>query len=131
MPRYYFNLDVGYASVTDPDGTYLADETAARAHARAVAREIMAHNEAKTRSWVLEVCDSDGHMLFEVPFVTEDASIRHFHPMTRHVIEEACKKRRASARVIRASRAAAFRSRATVARARGVPWLVVAGDRNG
>jgi hypothetical protein len=131
MPRYYFNLDAGFASVTDPDGTDLADGTAACDHARAVAREIMAHNEAKTRSWALEVCDCDGQLLFEVPFVTADPSLRNFHPVTRRLIEEACEKRRASARAIRASRAMVSRSRVTVARARRLPWLVVAGDRNG
>jgi hypothetical protein len=131
MPRYYFNLDAGYTSVADPDGTDLADGTAARAHARAVACEIMAHNENKTRSWALEVYDCDGEKLFEVPFVTTDPTIRHFHPTTRRVIEEACEKRRAFARAVRASRATISRSRVTVARAKRMPWLVVAGDPNG
>jgi hypothetical protein len=129
MPLFYFNLDGGYERVADPDGTELADECAARAHAAEVAQEIMAHTEAKTRSWLLEVCDRDGLPLFELPFEKVDPTIRDFDPRLRRLIEDAAMTCRTSGRAIRDARATVRRARAAVARSNRAPWPVIEGGR--
>jgi len=96
--------------VTDGDGTELPDATAARAHAHQVVLELMAHVEASTRHWLLDVHEEGRARLFSVPFVLCDRTIDHLEPRTRRLIEEACAKRRALATAI-------FDARANVRRA--------------
>jgi hypothetical protein len=125
MPLYYFNLDDGFKGIADPEGTDLAGESAARAHAVAVAQEIMAHAEAKTRHWLIDVCDRNRQLLFEVLFVTVDPTISHIRPEARRLIEESCAARRSLGRAARDAHATVCRARATIARSRGLPWLFV------
>jgi hypothetical protein len=125
MPLYYFNLDDGYQGIVDPEGTDLADESAARAHAVTVAQEIMAHAEAKTRHWLINVCDRDKERLFEVLFVTVDPTISHIRPEARRHIEESCVARRSLGRAAREAHATACRARAAIARSQGLPWLAL------
>jgi hypothetical protein len=125
MPLYYFDLQDGLAGAADGDGTEFADAAAAHAHAHQVVIELMTHVEAKTRHWLLDVHDEGGTHLFSVPFVHCDRTIDHLEPRTRRLIEEACAKRRALATAIFDARANIRRARALVARARGLPHLVV------
>jgi Domain of unknown function (DUF6894) len=72
---YYFNVR-DTDTLADVDGTELADEAAARAHARAVANELMVGSEGMLdRKWSdlsMAVHDDDGVELFSFPF--RDAS---------------------------------------------------------
>jgi hypothetical protein len=124
MPLYYFNLQDGAAGIADPDGTDLVDPAAAMVHAHEVVLELMAHVEARTRHWLLDICDDSGMHLFEVPFVGIDRTIDHLEPQTRHLIEEACVKRRELASAIFDARANIRRARILVARSRRTPHLV-------
>jgi hypothetical protein len=124
MPLFYFDLQDGSAGVTDGDGTELPDATAARAHAHQVVLELMAHVEARTRHWLLDVHEEGRARLFSVPFVLCDRTIDHLEPRTRRLIEEACAKRRALATAIFDARANVRRACALVARSRGLPHLV-------
>jgi hypothetical protein len=123
MPLYYFNLLDGSGGISDPDGTDLADRTAAEGHARAVVLELMAHVEVSTRHWLLEVCDESGRKLFQVPFVKIDQSIDHLKQRTRGLIEEVSQRRRALASAIFSARATIQQTRALVARSRRLPRI--------
>lgn len=67
MPMYYFHLRNG-ETITDVDGTDLADEAAARAHAAGVARELMFRRESMLQrdwaKWTMSVRDEAGRELF-------------------------------------------------------------------
>jgi hypothetical protein len=110
MPLYYSNLHDGSGGISDPEGTDLADRTAVEGHARAVVLEVMAHVEASTRHWLLEVCDESGRKLFQVPFAKIDRSIDHLEPRTRGLIEEVSQRRRVLASAIFNARARPGRS---------------------
>ena len=67
MPMYYFDLCDGQ-TLSDDDGTSLANTAAARSHAFGVVRELMfrsdgmlGHNWAR---WTMSVRDSGGSELF-------------------------------------------------------------------
>jgi hypothetical protein len=72
MPLFYFVLKTGRESIPDPEGQELADETAARLHGVAIARQLMQHREADSRTWRIQVCDDYLHPLFEVFFAEVD-----------------------------------------------------------
>lgn len=57
MPLYYFVLKAGRHTYPDSEGQEFADENAARAHAQAVARELMRNRESRTAHWRIQVCD--------------------------------------------------------------------------
>jgi hypothetical protein len=76
MPRYYFNLKQGLKLIRDPEGTELPDEASARAHAVAVARELMHNNTKRSLTWRLDVCGAGQVPLFQLLF----ASIESFRP---------------------------------------------------
>jgi len=75
MQLYYFILKAGLQIVPDTDGQEMADEVAARQHAITVARQLMQHREADTRSWRIQVCDDYLRPLFDVQFVEADEAI--------------------------------------------------------
>ncbi len=70
MQLYYFNLKDRDGIIHDPDGTELANETEARAHATEVARELMQSRERTTGTWRLQVCDAARQPCFELLFAT-------------------------------------------------------------
>jgi hypothetical protein len=72
---YFFHLRTPAGVVYDPEGTALADETAARSHAKTVARELMANREGATRCWRLDVWDDEGQPRFELIFASVDETI--------------------------------------------------------
>jgi len=71
MPLYYFHVRNG-DTLADVDGTELSDETAARAHAKTVANELMFRRDGMLdRKWSdlsMTVHDEDGVELFSFPF---------------------------------------------------------------
>lgn len=75
MPRYFFNLRYrpgpdGLAA--DHEGDELADVNAAREHALAQARDMIARTRTDVvRDWMVcsfEIVDEDGHPVLTVPF---------------------------------------------------------------
>lgn len=82
MPRYFFHLRHGTGPdglAVDPEGDELAGPEEARAHALAVARDLIARGRLHAvRDWfscTFEVADEDGHPVATVPFsetVTEE-----------------------------------------------------------
>ena len=87
MAMFYFVLKFGRQSVPDREGVELPDEAAARAHAVAVARELMRNREVDTRLWRLQVCDDYLQPKFEVLFAEFDQTISHLPPDLRSSIE--------------------------------------------
>ena len=57
MALFYFVLKVGWQSFPDTTGEEFDDIADARAHAHAVARELMRNRETRTAHWRVEVCD--------------------------------------------------------------------------
>ena len=83
MPTYYFHLNTGSRGRTsDPDGCDLADDAAAREHAREVARELMRNNKRRM-TWWFDVCGSEGALRFELLFATVDEVGHGLPPKTR------------------------------------------------
>jgi len=70
MPIFFFDLNTAEATIRNPDGMDLRDESSAREHARTVACELMRHREALTRSWRLDVRDGAGRQCFDLLFPT-------------------------------------------------------------
>ena len=71
MSMYYFHVR-DRRTLTDVDGTDLADESAARAHARSVVRELMFQREGMLdhgwSDWTMSVHDADDIELFSFAF---------------------------------------------------------------
>ena len=69
MPMYYFHLE-DQDTVTDVDGTELADLASARAHAAAVARELTVNSTGMLGHtwdrWNMSVRDDQGVYLFSL-----------------------------------------------------------------
>jgi hypothetical protein len=124
MPRYYFNVRDGDAGLSDPDGTELPNAGVAAAHAQAVARELMQHDERAKRHWRLDVCDADGHLLFELPFAQVDRSLDHLDLSTRRLFEQISETKRAFGETMFDARITLLRARALLDRLEGRPHIV-------
>ncbi len=74
MSIYLFNLKTESEEIPDPHGTELPDEASAREHARLVALELMKHRETLTRSWRIDVRDSENRQCFELLFADVENS---------------------------------------------------------
>ena len=88
MPRYFFILRTVEGVIRDRDGTDLPDDLSVQEHARTVARELMRHREALTRSWRLEVRDRTGRQCFDLLFATIDDSADDFGPGPCRTVRE-------------------------------------------
>jgi len=75
---YYFVLKAGRQIIPDQEGRELPDEVAARAHAVAVAQQLMQHREMQTRNWRIQVCDDYLKPLFEVYFAEVGETLKGF-----------------------------------------------------
>jgi hypothetical protein len=91
MQLYYFILKNGHHAIPDRRGEEFADEGAARAHAVAVARELMRNGSLRARTWRLEVCDEYLQPRFELLFASIDDSLSHLPLACRNSIEHACR----------------------------------------
>ena len=123
MPKYYFNLAAREDIVFDREGVDCPDELAAREHADAVARELMAHRELRTRAWRLDVRDTNGLPCFDLLFATIDETLGHLTPQLRSSIEGYCASAASFAEAIRSIRMTLIEVRATLARAEGALHL--------
>ena len=92
MPLYFFHLRSD-RRIADTSGTELPDESAARAHACRVARELMRGRELSTRTWRLDVFDRDGDFCFDLLFASVDDSIAHWAPDIRSHLETFCRSK--------------------------------------
>ena len=70
MALYYFNLKDRNGILVDPEGTELAGEDEACAHAAQVATELMQNRGPETRTWRLQVCDAARRPCCELLFAT-------------------------------------------------------------
>jgi hypothetical protein len=129
MSLYYFNLKQRDGTVPDGDGTDLADDTAARAHACAVAGELMRHREAQRRAWRLQICDAERRLLFELLFADVDASLDHLSPDLKASVREFYVKTGGMNDTINDVRATLHQLKGTLARADGLPWLAAIDGR--
>jgi len=129
MPRYFFALHNNDGSIEDVDGVDLPDDRAATAYGCGVARELMRHNEAKSRPFCIVIRDETGAVRFKVPFSSVDQSINHLSPEARALVERACERRRDLAEVVQATRRTARQARALIARSRGRPYLLTLNGR--
>jgi hypothetical protein len=78
MPLYYFVLKAGRHTYPDSEGHEFDDDTAARFHAHAVARELMRNRETRTAHWRVEVCDDYLQPRFEYLFADVDNTLERF-----------------------------------------------------
>jgi hypothetical protein len=78
MPLYYFVLKVGRHTYPESEGQEFDDDTAARFHAHAVARELMRNRETRTAHWRVEVCDDYLQPRFEYLFADVDNTLERF-----------------------------------------------------
>ena|SRR5689334_4859812 len=77
MALYHLVLKTKDEIVADPDGTEWPSDAAAHAEAEFVAQDLMRHQEMKTRSWRVQVCDEDLRFCSEVLFAAVDQKISH------------------------------------------------------
>jgi hypothetical protein len=91
MPLYYFVLKHDFETAADREGMELADHQMARDHAIAVARELMQHQEVRTRSWRLQVCDEDLYVRSEILFASVDNTLSKYPPEYRNTIQGLCR----------------------------------------
>jgi len=124
MDLYKFNLRCNGERIFDTDGTELPDDARAFAHGLRAMSEIMRHNERVTRHWLLEVCNKDGTVLFEFPFVEYDQTLNYLSPELRRKVERLSRLRRELAETIATARRTLLQSRAIQARGQGKPYLV-------
>jgi len=78
MPLFYFILKAGRHTFPDTEGEEFHDEAGARAHAHAVARELMRNREARTSHWRVEVCDDYLRPRYECLFADVDEKLEAF-----------------------------------------------------
>ncbi|MET0675944.1 MAG: hypothetical protein ABW175_09115 [Bradyrhizobium sp.] len=78
MPLYYFILKAGRHSYPDSEGQEFVDDAAAKAHAQAVARELMRNRETKTAHWHIQVCDDYLQPRYQILFADVDNTLESF-----------------------------------------------------
>ena len=78
MALFYFLLKDGRKTFPDAEGQEFADQEGARAHARAVACELMRNREAATAHWRIQVCDDYLQPLHDCFFADVDQTLENF-----------------------------------------------------
>jgi uncharacterized protein DUF6894 len=117
VTTFYFLLKCGRQTIADTEGVELPDDTAARAHAVAVGRELMRNREVDTRLWRLQVCDDYLEPKFEVLFAEIDRTISRLPSDLRGSIESVCRTAGALSDAILDVRSTLAEVRSTLARA--------------
>jgi len=120
MTRYYFNLWTSRQLLLDRDGTVLPDETAAKAHARVVACDLMRNRAPNTRSWRLDVRDGGGGPCFSLLFASVDETVP---PELRAAFIDGSTKAATLRDAIHDVRLSLLQMKATMARADRLPYL--------
>lgn len=78
MQLYYFVLKAGRHIYPDSEGQEFPDDSAAKAHAFTVARELMRNRERITGHWSIEVCDDYLQPRYEYLFADIDDTLQSF-----------------------------------------------------
>jgi hypothetical protein len=91
MPLYYFVLKAGRHSYPDSEGQEFDNDTAARSHAHAVARELMRNRETRTAHWRVQVCDDYLQPRFEYLFADVDNTLERFDDEFRVSVKAAAR----------------------------------------
>ena len=123
MPTYWFNLKTMDGTIIDPEGTDLLNDASAHAYAKAVARELMAHQEQQTRSWRLEVRGSGPLPKFDLLFASVDETLSHLTPELRSSVEGLCASSASVAEGIREIKLTILTVKATMARSKRALYL--------
>ena len=101
MPLYYFVLKTGRRSYPDSEGQEFPDDTAAQAHAHAVAHELMRNREIKTGHWRIEVCDDYLQPCYECLFADLDHTLERFDSDLRGALTRVARTRAAMGDALR------------------------------
>lgn len=124
MPRFHFHLRACGALHRDLAGTDCLDLTQARAHAVAVAQELMDRSEQGYRHWSMRVEDANGEPVFDL-FLADVAARRELLPVDMHeLIALTCRRHAELIDVLCAVRATIAESRMLRARSTRKPQLV-------
>jgi hypothetical protein len=123
MQLYYFDLRDANGLLRDPDGTDLPDEASAREHARVVAGELMRNREAATRSWRLEVCDSERQPCFHLMLVEVDPLLAELRPDLQNSIIKGWARAASLRDTIEDLRLTLLQTQGMLARAKGAPYI--------
>jgi hypothetical protein len=123
MPRFHFHLRCDATIHRDPDGTDCADVAAARAHALAVAEELMRNYERNARLWSMRVEDEAGKASFDLFFADVDTSLASHPPEVRALMNDICRRHGALIDALCTMRATLNEARMAIAGARGKPHL--------
>jgi len=124
MPTYFYHLHTPSHVIRDLVGSDLPDEDSARGHARSVAQELMRHREVQTRSWQLDVRDSEGRGVFTLLLATLDETLGHYSPELRSAVEDVSAKSASLSDTIRTVRRTLLEVKGTMARADRLPYIV-------
>jgi len=123
MALYHFNLRDGRGGVADLEGTDLPNLGAAKAHATLVARELLYHNELRSRAWQLDVYDEDGELGFVLPFASVDPTLDHLGGPLRGLVERLSESKRTITETMFGLESMRYCARAANARRTGRPYL--------
>jgi hypothetical protein len=91
MPLFYFNVKTGSPARPDTEGEVFADETGARAHAHAVASELMRSRETRTAHWRIQVCDDYLALRYECLFADIDPTLEGYDEDLRRSVTAAAR----------------------------------------
>jgi Domain of unknown function (DUF6894) len=83
MALFYFIVRVGRKTFPDPVGEEFDDIADARAHAHAVAGELMRNRENSTGHWRLQVCDDYLQPCYECLFADVDQRLQAYGDVLR------------------------------------------------
>jgi hypothetical protein len=123
MPTYFFHLKTPAGAIRDPDGTDLPDELSAREHARLVACELMQHRQLRTRSWRIDVCDTEGRLCLDLLFASVDDSMGNLTPELRSSVENLYAKSASLSEAINAIKLTLAQVKGTIARSERAPYV--------
>src|SRR5262245_42854058 len=118
MSQYYFHLRAHGNIYRDFHGAELPDFNTARAHAGAVAEELMRHSDFRARHWSMLVEDEKGVLQFDLFFSDVDESLAEHSPTSRARASETCRRIGALTDLRSAARATMVESCILLARAR-------------
>ncbi len=128
MPRFHFHLRADGRIHPDLEGTELLDIEVVRAHASAVAQELMCNAGARPRHWSMYVEDETGERQFDLFFADVDPRIASYPAGVRMIVRLTCRRLAEHTEARTAARATRMEARILLARSQGKPQLVYAAD---
>ncbi len=126
MPRFHFHLRADGRIHPDLEGTELLDIEVVRAHASAVAQELMCNAGARPRHWSMYVEDETGERQFDLFFADADPTLASYPAEWRMLISETCRRLAALTDALSIARETRRQTRILLARSQGRPHLVYA-----